>query len=61
MTKAFKVAAGTFTFICAIGFTCSLAGGVEWGTFDCGMFTTMTALVAVIFSIGTFIASGGLD
>lgn len=50
----------TFAFISCLGLFCALAGGVQWGTFNAGMVSTMTLMVAV--GLGAIIAGAvGMD
>lgn len=37
----------TFAFISCLGLFCALAGGIQWGTFNAGMASTVTFVVAM--------------
>ncbi|KAA5923425.1 hypothetical protein F3I27_16870 [Pantoea sp. Bo_2] len=59
MSKALKIAVSIFTLISAAGFFCCLAGGIRWGTFDCGMGSLTTLIPATAFAVAAFFANDG--
>lgn len=44
----------TFVFTSCLGLFCALAGGIQWGTFNAGMASTMTLMTAV--GLGAMVA-----
>ncbi len=49
MSRKTKRFAAVFAGTCACGVFVALAGGVEWGTAECGGIATVTFICALVF------------